>query len=52
VIDIKKDNIRIRNLIEKDYSLLLKWLTDKRVLELFMNYLNMNFTKVKKQIVI
>lgn len=32
MIDIKKDNIRIRNLIDKDYSLLLKWLTDKRVL--------------------
>lgn len=32
MIDIKKDDIRIRSLTEVDFSLLLKWLTDERVL--------------------
>ena len=35
MIDIKKDDIRIRSLIENDFSLLLKWLTDERVLEFY-----------------
>lgn len=35
MIDLKKDNIRIRSLAEKDYELLLKWLTDERVLEFY-----------------
>ena len=35
MIDIKKDDIRIRSLTENDFSLLLKWLTDERVLEFY-----------------
>ena len=35
MIDIKKDDIRIRTLTEEDFPLLLKWLTDDRVLEFY-----------------
>ena len=35
MIDINKDDIRIRTLVEEDYPLLLKWLTDERVLEFY-----------------
>ncbi len=35
MIDIKKDDIRIRSLTNEDFSLLLKWLTDDRVLEFY-----------------
>ena len=35
MIDIKKDDIRIRTLTENDYELLYKWLTDERVLEFY-----------------
>ena len=35
MIDIKKDDIRIRSLTDEDFSLLLKWLTDDRVLEFY-----------------
>ena len=34
-MNIVKDDIRIRTLIEKDFPLLLKWLTDPRVLEFY-----------------
>ena len=32
---IVNDNLRIRNLTEEDFSLMLKWLTNKRVLEFY-----------------
>ena len=35
MINIKKDDIRIRTLTEKDFPLLFKWLTDERVLEFY-----------------
>ena len=35
MIDGKKDNIRIITLTEKDFPLMLKWLTDERVLEFY-----------------
>lgn len=35
MIDIKKDDIRIRTLTENDYELLYKWLTDERLLEFY-----------------
>lgn len=35
MIDIKKEDIRIRTLTEEDFTLMLKWLTDKRVLEFY-----------------
>ena len=35
MIDINKDDIRIRSLTEEDFPLLLKWLTDERVLEFY-----------------
>ena len=35
MIDIKKDDIRIRSLTDEDFPLLLKWLTDDRVLEFY-----------------
>ena len=35
MIDLKKDDIRIRTLTESDLPLMLKWLTDKRVLEFY-----------------
>lgn len=35
MIDIKKDDIRIRTLTETDYILIYKWLTDERVLEFY-----------------
>lgn len=35
MIDIKKDNIRVRSLTDADFALLLKWLTDERVLEFY-----------------
>lgn len=35
MIDVKKDDIRIRSLTDADFSLLLKWLTDERVLEFY-----------------
>lgn len=35
MIDLRVDDIRIRSLNEGDYNLLLKWLTDKRVLEFY-----------------
>ena len=34
-IDIKKGNIRIRTLTDKDFSLMFKWLTDERVLAFY-----------------
>ena len=34
-MDIEKDNVRIRTLNENDFSLLLKWLSDERVLEFY-----------------
>ena len=33
---IEKDNILVRDLEERDYLLMLKWLTDDRVLEFYM----------------
>ena len=35
MIDIKKENIRIRELTEEDFPLILKWLTDEKVLEYY-----------------
>ncbi len=35
MIDITKDDIKIRTLIESDYKLLYKWLIDERVLEFY-----------------
>ena len=35
MIDIKKYDIRSRTLTEEDFPLLLKWLTDDRVLEFY-----------------
>ena len=35
MIDIKNENIRVRTLIDDDFSLMLKWLTDERVLEFY-----------------
>ena len=35
MIDIKKDDIRVRSLTCSDFSLLLKWLTDETVLEFY-----------------
>ena len=35
MIDLRVDDIRIRSLKEEDYNLLLKWLTDERVLEFY-----------------
>ena len=35
MIDINKNNIRIRTLNDSDFPLLLKWLTDDRVLEFY-----------------
>lgn len=35
MIDIKKDDLRIRSLTKKDLPILLKWLTDDRVLEFY-----------------
>ena len=34
-MDIRKDNIRIRTLTKDDFPLLLKWLSDDRVLEFY-----------------
>lgn len=35
MIDIKKNDIRVRSLTDDDFALLLKWLTDERVLEFY-----------------
>ena len=35
MIDISKEDLRIRTLTEDDFVLLLKWLTDERVLEFY-----------------
>ncbi len=35
MIDINNGNIRIRTLVDNDFPLMLKWLTDKRVLEFY-----------------
>ncbi len=35
MIDIKNEDIRIRNLEENDFPLMLKWLSDSRVLEYY-----------------
>ena len=35
MIDIKNENIRVRTLIDDDFPLMLKWLTDERVLEFY-----------------
>lgn len=35
MIDIKNENIRVRTLTDDDFSLMLKWLTDERVLEFY-----------------
>ena len=35
MVDIRKDNIRVRTLTEEDLPLMLKWLTDDRVLEYY-----------------
>lgn len=32
MIDIKNENIRVRTLNDNDFPLMLKWLTDERVL--------------------
>lgn len=34
-MELQKDDIKVRNLTEKDFPLLLKWLTDERVLEFY-----------------
>ena len=34
-MDIVNDDLRIRTLSSKDFPLLLKWLTDERVLEFY-----------------
>ena len=34
-MNIQKDNIRIRPIEERDFPLMLKWLTDERVLEFY-----------------
>ena len=35
MIDIKNENIRVRTLNDNDFPLMLKWLTDERVLEFY-----------------
>ena len=35
MVDIRKDNIRVRTLVEEDLPIMLKWLTDDRVLEYY-----------------
>ena len=35
MIDLNKDDIRIRSLNDSDYNILFKWLTDERVLEFY-----------------
>lgn len=35
MVDIREGSIRIRTLTEEDFSLMLKWLTDERVLEFY-----------------
>ena len=35
MIDIKNEDVRIRTLTENDFPLMLKWLTDERVLEFY-----------------
>lgn len=35
MIDIEKNNIRVRDLTENDFPIMLKWLTDERVLEFY-----------------
>ena len=35
MIDIKNEDVRVRTLTENDFALLLKWLTDERVLEFY-----------------
>ena len=44
MIDIKKDDLRIRSLTKKDLPILLKWLTDDRVLQ-FYGGRDQNFTE-------
>ena len=34
-MDIVNDNLRIRTLTEEDFPLMLKWLTDDRVLQFY-----------------
>lgn len=35
MIEIKNENVKVRTLTEDDFSLMLKWLTDERVLEFY-----------------
>ena len=35
MVDIRKDNIRVRTLTKEDLPFMLKWLTDDRVLEYY-----------------
>ena len=45
MIDIKKEDLRVRTLMPKDRPFLLKWLTDDRVLE-FYGGRDQNFTEL------
>lgn len=44
MIDIKEEDLRVRTLTSKDLSILIKWLTDDRVLE-FYGGRDQNFTE-------